>query len=385
MKKKKIIRTSTVPVSLDVFCRGLLRELSSVYEVVALSSPGAELDAVASREGVRTIAVPMRRQIAPWHDAAALSRMVRVFGRERPQMVHSMTPKAGLLSMLAARMARVPVRVHTFTGLVFPTERGWKRRLLMLTDRITAACATHIVPEGEGIRNDLLRYGVTRKPLQVLGHGNVRGIDLRHYDRTPEVLRAAAAIRTSLGIPKGAFTFIFVGRLVPDKGIGELVEAFCRLLEERHNVHLLLVGGEERWLSPLQDSTRRMIAATGNIHSAGWQEDVRPWYAAADALVFPSHREGFPNVVIEAGAMGLPSIVTDINGAREIVREGENGTIVPPMDTGMLYGRMRRFATDGTFTEALAGNARRSVRRFEQGYVWDCLKAYYREILDGCV
>lgn len=382
MKKKKIIRVSTVPLSLDLFCRGQLKYLSSEYEVIALSSPGAELTAITRREGVRTVAIPMRRQIAPLHDLVGLWRMIRTFRVERPQMVHSMTPKAGLLSMLAARIAHVPVRVHTFTGLVFPTERGWRRHLLMLTDRITAACATHIIPEGEGIRNDLLRYGITRKPLRVLGHGSVRGIDLQYYARTVEVERAAMKIRTSLSIPKEAFTFIFVGRLVPDKGIDELMEAFCRLQSETPDVHLLLVGDEESSLSPLKDGTVSWMSSTKNIHSAGWQEDVRPWYAAADALVFPSHREGFPNVVIEAGAMGLPSIVTDINGSREIIREGENGTIVPPKDKSALYIAMKKLVANYGLVETWGGQARPLVAsRYEQGYVCRCLKDFYRVIL----
>lgn len=148
-EKKKIIRTATVPLSLDLFCRGLLRELSQEYDVVALSSPDPELEDIRKREGVRTVGVPMRRKIGPFHDLVSLLRLFRIFRKERPDMVHSITPKAGLLSMAAAWLARVPVRVHTFTGLIFPYEKGWKRQLLLVTDRITAACATHVIPEGE--------------------------------------------------------------------------------------------------------------------------------------------------------------------------------------------------------------------------------------------
>ena len=178
--KVKIIRASTVPESLDTFCRGLLSELQQEcgYEVVAVSSPGDRLDTLAAREGVRTVAVPMERHISPLKDLKSLWRLLRVFRRERPAMVHSMTPKAGLLSMMAAWICRVPVRLHTFTGLVFPTATGLTQKILVFTDRLTCACATHIVPEGEGVRNDLTSYRITAKPLKVLGHGNVRGIDL---------------------------------------------------------------------------------------------------------------------------------------------------------------------------------------------------------------
>ncbi|MBO5563936.1 MAG: glycosyltransferase family 4 protein [Bacteroidales bacterium] len=380
--KKKIIRITTVPLSLDVFCRGLLRELSEEYEVVAVSSPGPLLDEVARREGVRTAAVPMERRIAPLKDIASLWRLVRLFRKERPDMVHSMTPKAGLLSMMAARLTGVPVRLHTFTGLVFPSMTGMRRRLLELTDRLTAACATHIVPEGEGVRDDLLRFGITRKPLRVLGYGNVRGIDLDWYDRTPEVLGEAESLRRRFGIGPDAFTFVFVGRLVADKGIRELTDAFFRLWEEGRKVHLLLCGETEAE-DPLPDSTRHRMETCPCIHfSAGWLSDVRPWYAAADALVHSSYREGFPNTVIEAGAMRLPCIVTDINGSREIIRDGENGRIVPPRDEEALYGAMKAFLEDPDALRVMSMRARKMVAtRFEQGYVRSCLKDFYHEIL----
>ena len=380
--KKKIIRITTVPLSLDVFCRGLLRELSEEYEVVAVSSPGPLLDEVARREGVRTAAVPMERRIAPLKDIASLWRLVRLFRKERPDMVHSMTPKAGLLSMMAARLTGVPVRLHTFTGLVFPSMTGMRRRLLELTDRLTAACATHIVPEGEGVRDDLLRFGITRKPLRVLGYGNVRGIDLDWYDRTPEVLGEAESLRRRFGIGPDAFTFVFVGRLVADKGIRELTDAFFRLWEEGRKVHLLLCGETEAE-DPLPDSTRHRMETCPCIHfSSGWLSDVRPWYAAADALVHSSYREGFPNTVIEAGAMRLPCIVTDINGSREIIRDGENGRIVPPRDEEALYGAMKAFLEDPDALRVMSMRARKMVAtRFEQGYVRSCLKDFYHEIL----
>ena len=376
----KIIRTSTVPGSLNTFCRGLLRELQEEegYEVVAVSSPGNAMREIEEREGVRTVAVPMERHISPLRDLKSLWGLIRVFRREKPMMVHSMTPKAGLLSMMAAWMCRVPVRVHTFTGLVFPTATGLTQKILIPTDRVTCACATHIVPEGEGVKNDLINYRITRKPLKVLGHGNVRGIDLAHYNpELPEVQAEAAKIRKP-----GIFTFVFIGRLVRDKGINELVEAFERVNKEYPDTRLILVGRQEPDLDPLKPETLAKMDCNKNIVVVGQQDDVRPWLAASDVFVFPSYREGFPNVVIEAGAMGLPSIVTDINGSREIIIEGRNGSIIPPRDADTLYKAMTRMISNPATVAEMASNARPLVAsRYEQSYVRRCLKDYYREII----
>ena len=377
MFRKKIIRTSTVSTSLNTFCRGTLRRLAQTYDVVAVSTPDDELHEMAQREGVRVVGVAMRRPISPLHDLRSLLRLIRVFRRERPDMVHSITPKAGLLSMIAAWVCRVPVRLHTFTGLVFPTAAGLKKKILILTDRITCACATHIVPEGEGVKNDLQQYGITRKSLRVLGYGNVRGVDMQHYSRTPEVMAAAKPIKR----PE-VFTFVFVGRVVRDKGINELVQAFTRLNAQEPATRLILVGRFEDDLDPVLPQTRQTIEQNEAIESVGSQADVRPWLAASDALVFPSYREGFPNVVLEAGAMGLPSIVTDINGSREIIVEGENGVIVPPRDADALYAAMLRFIEAPAEVAQMAANAREMIAsRFEKSFVEQCLFDYYKEIL----
>ena len=376
MANLKLIRACTVSQSM-IFIVDMIGDLQKQgYEVVAVSSDGPELDQVR-KAGARTETVEMQRQISPARDMKSLWQMFRLFRRERPAMVHSMTPKAGLICMIAARLAGVPVRVHTFTGLVFPTSSGLKRRILMATDRLTCACATHVIPEGEGVRSDLLNNHITRKDIRVLGHGNCRGIDLDKFN--PELSEAqtqAAKIR----IPD-VFTFIFVGRIVRDKGINELAEAFSRLYGERQDIRLLLVGPYEDNLDPVSDTTRRTIDTCPGIHAVGPQTDVRPWFAASDALVFPSYREGFPNVVIEAGAMSLPSIVTDINGSREIIIEGRNGTIIPPHDADALYNAMRGFVEDQSHTRQMGAEARPLIAsRYEQSYVRRCLIDFYKSI-----
>ena len=375
---EKIIRTATIPASLNTFCRDILHELSSKYEVIALSSPGEVLDEIANREEVRTIGIPMARHISPLKDFLSLWRLVRVFRKESPLMVHSMTPKAGLLCMVAAWITKVPVRVHTFTGLVFPTSTGLKRRILMMTDAITCKCATHIIPEGEGVKKDLLRYGITSRSMHVLGYGNIRGVDMDFYSRRPEVMAMAEQIRDDR-----RFTFLYVGRIVRDKGINELCEAF-HWLTGPYPARLVIVGSYEDKLDPISDVSKKLIEDNDHIEYVGSKrgDELLAYYAAADCFVLPSYREGFPNTVLEAGAMGLPCIVTDVNGSREIIEDGMNGLIGPSKNTQALYDAMMKMMADVTIRSRMASVARKMVAdRFEQGFVRKCLFDFYDEIL----
>lgn len=380
MKNKlKIIRATTVPMSLNAFCNGMLKELSNKYEVVAISSPGCELDEVAEREGVHVIAVPMERHISLWRDIKALVQIIYVFRKEKPTMVHSMTPKAGLLCMIAGRLTGVSIRVHTFTGLVWPTSTGLKRKILKLTDKLTCACATHIIPEGEGVKNDLIAGKITNKLLKVLGYGNVKGVDMEKCSRRLEVMEIAEKLRK-----EGCFTFLYVGRVVRDKGINELCSAFERLHNDYPRTRLVLVGPFEDALDPISEKSRKIISENEAIEAVGAKggDELLAYYAAADCFVMPSYREGFPNTVLEAGAMGLPSVVTDINGSREIIRDGANGVIVSPHNVDELYHALMLMLLSKVDRERMANNARKMIaERFEQSFVRMCLYDYYDEIL----
>ncbi|MBG6187886.1 glycosyltransferase family 4 protein [Flavobacterium sp. CAN_S2] len=407
--KKKIIRTSTVAMSLDYLLKGQLAFLNNHYEVVAVSGVDEHLETVASREGVRTESIVMQRAIFPFKDFISLWQLYWFFKKEKPLIVHSITPKAGLLSMMAGYLAGVPIRIHTFTGLVFPTKTGLLQRLLIFLDRVLCRCATHIYPEGQGVREDLIHYAITTKPLRVLANGNVNGIDSCFFSKEQVSLPEQETLKNTLGISETDFVFIFVGRLVGDKGINELVSAFKKiksdnfklgfhkLTDESQNsksedeegdklsvsvsLKLLLVGPLESELDPLLPDTLEEIRANTDIISVGFQKDVRPYLAISDCLAFPSYREGFPNVVLQAGAMGLPSIVTAINGSDEIISDGENGVIVPVKNTNALQEAMLKMMCDLDFYSELQSNARRLiVSRYEQKVVWEALLEEYKNI-----
>ena len=376
--KKKIIRACTVSMSIG-FVRGMLQDLKKRYEVILVSSPGPELDETIARYGVRGVPVSMERHIAFFKDIRSLFELLILFRKERPSMVHSITPKAGLLCMLAAWLARVPVRVHTFTGLVWPTSKGLKRLILMTTDKVTCACATHVIPEGEGVKNDLLNNNITKKQIRVLGYGNIRGIDMIKFSRRESIVHKMDTLK----IPN-VFIFLFVGRIVKDKGVNELVAAFLKLYDECPNTRLWLIGHYENDLNPIDVNTQQLIIGSQGINAIGTVhgEDLISYYAAADCFVLPSYREGFPNTVLEAGAMDLPCIVTDVNGSREIIKQGENGIIIPPRNVELLYDAMKCIYLDDYGRKQMSLNARKMISdRYEQSYVRKNLYDFYDEIL----
>lgn len=371
----KLLRLTTSDITLHNLLCGQLAYLRSCgWEVVAVSADTGLLGAVGRREGVRVATVPMRRAPSIWHDLAALFRLTALFRREHPDIVHASTPKAALLGMAAAWMARVPVRIYTVTGLRFETARGTLRRVLCLCERVACAAATRVVPEGDGVARTLREARITRKPLRKVHHGNMNGVDLRRFRLSAEVVAEAAKWRSP------SFTFAFVGRMVGDKGVDALVEAFSALHAECPHTRLLLVGRTEEALDPLHPYTVRRIAAGDGIVAAGFQNDVRPLMAAADVVVLPSRREGFPNVLLQAGAMERAAISTDVNGARETLVDGKTGRIVPRGDNRALADAMRELYDNPEWTREMGRKARDVVaQKFRQEDVWRETEKMYRE------
>lgn len=378
----KIIRTATVAITLNDLLKGQLAFLNQSHELIAIAGEDQHLQAVREREGVRTISVPMQRAISPIKDLVSLVQLYRVFKKEKPDLVHSVSPKAGLLTMVAGFFAGVPIRMHLFTGLIFPTKKGFTQFLLLQMDRLLCAFATHIYPEGQGVRADLIRYGVTRKPLSILANGNISGVDT-HYFALPTLAQRNSQ-RTSLGIEETEVVFLYVGRLVGDKGINELIAAFTEINLQHQNAKLLLVGYMEEKLDPLNLATIQAIETDENIIFVGFQADVRPYYAAADCLVLPSYREGFPNVLLQGGAMGLPSIVTDVNGSNEIVVPDITGTIIPVKDVLALALAMQQFIESVQLSDQQKQGIRTHIEtNYRQAIVWKAIQEEYDKLLNA--
>jgi len=370
-------------VSLSVLLKDQLRYMSAHFEVLAVSSPDKILEQVGIREGVRTAPIPMTRAITPVKDIKALWKLYRLLKKEKPAIVHTHTPKAGLLGMMASRLAGVPVRMHTVAGLPLMENTGVKRKVLDFVERITYRCATNVYPNSQHLAGFILanRFCKAQK-MKVLGNGSSNGINTRFFQPGEELSKAACELKKKFGLTEKDFVFVFVGRLVKDKGIEELVEAFSRLKEKHPQIKLLLVGPYEPERDPLAPATHNIIETDQSIIHAGFQQDIRPFLMISKALVFPSYREGFPNVPMQAGCFDLPSIVTDINGCNEIIEDGKNGLIIPAKNVRELQQAMEKLLTNSALYLTLQSNARRMiVDRYEQKYLWELLLKEYHDQL----
>lgn len=374
--KKTLLVVTTVPETLSTILKGQPTFLSGHFRLRLATSPAVEIARIAEQEKVEVSSVPMVRGISPVRDLLSVMRMIVLLRQLRPDVVHSYTPKAGLVTMLAAWICRVPVRIHTFTGLIFPTASGAKQKLLIWIDRLICACATRVVPEGRGVAQDLRRFGITHKPLQVIGSGNIAGVNTAYFNPADaDSVERAKTLRSALGIADPAFVFCFVGRLNRDKGLFELVRAF-ELLE---GAHLLLVGAHDQ-TAPLDAKTRQVLGEHPRIHHLGFQDDIRAALLSADVLVLPSYREGFPNVLLQAGSMALPVIASDVNGCNEIVTPGLNGWLVPSRSSEALRLAMQAaMETSEESLVAMGRAARLHVKAcFEQEAHWQRMVEFYQ-------
>ncbi|HUH52331.1 MAG TPA: glycosyltransferase family 4 protein [Flavobacterium sp.] len=381
--RTKIIRITTVPISLKMLLKGQLRFMSeNGFEVIGISSSGNELQEVEDEEGIRTIALEMTRTISPLKDLMTLWNFYKICKKEKPLIVHSHTPKAGIVGMLGAKLAGVPIRLHTVAGLPLMESKGVRRYILDLVEKLTYSCATKVYPISYGLEQFVLNNAYTSKEkTQVIANGSSNGINTQQFEPNLISEDQKKHLKSQLNINNDDFVFIFVGRLVSDKGVNELVEAFSKLAQP--NVKLLLVGTQEEELDPLESRTIYEIQNNPNIISVGFQKDVHSYFAISDVLAFPSYREGFGNVVAQAGLMNLPCIVTDITGCNEIIIESENGTIIPVKNSEALVQAMQKMISDKVYYNNLKVNARAMIlTRYEQSTVWNALLEEYNLLVN---
>lgn len=333
----------------------------------------------AARHNIHADVIPVRieRPISPWHDVRALGLLWAMFRRERFQIVHSVTPKAGLLAMIAARMAGTPIRVHTFTGQVWATRQGFSRWLLKTMDRILASCATHLLADSPSQRQFIIDQGIVgANKILVLAHGSISGVNTEKF--APDTA-ARATVRRELRIPEGAVVFLYLGRMSYDKGVLDLAHAFARLAVDHQQAHLLVVGPDEENLE--QSLFQICVSCVERVHRVGYTDAPQRYMAAADVFCLPSYREGFGTVIIEAAAVGLPAIGSRIYGVTDAIVEHETGLLFPPGEVDALVTAMIVLTTDAPLRKRLGMQARaRAIREFSSEVVVKAWLDFYARL-----
>ncbi|MDC1081240.1 glycosyltransferase family 4 protein [Flavobacteriaceae bacterium] len=379
---KKLIRITTIPISIEKLLENQPHFFSEYFNITLVSSDKKQLAKVASDQGVQYFPLEITRKITPLQDLKCLVRLVRFLRQEKPHFVHSHTPKAGIIGMLAAYIAGVPVRMHTVAGLPLMEATGVKRWVLNTVERITYFCSTHLYPNSRGLETFILqnKFCITKK-TKVLGSGSSNGIDTSYFDPEQVTQAQQVALKSELSIEPKDFVFCFVGRLVKDKGVNELIDAFIQISKKHLNAKLLIVGHTEADIDPLLPKTLHNIEFNERIIEVGFQKDIRPYLAIADLFTFPSYREGFPNVILQANAMGVPCIVSDINGCNELIKQGENGLIVPTKNSKILKEQMELLLENPNYLRASKAEIRNFIRlNFEREVFWELLLKEYKAL-----
>jgi glycosyltransferase involved in cell wall biosynthesis len=366
-----------------VLLRGQLRYLREAgFHPGVVSGPGRFVEQIEVEESVDVFTVPMERDVAPVKDLGSFFRIWRLLRRLRPAICNAGTPKAGLLVTLAARLAGVPVRIYTMRGLRLETASGLKRRILYVAERIACACADRVVCVSPSLRDRAVSLKLVRENKAiVLASGSSNGIDVGRFAATPARLDRAADIRRELNIDGGP-VIGYIGRFTRDKGIPELVTAFDVVRQRFGSASLLLIGSAERG-DTLNARIRARIDAGGGIVAIPFQPHIAPYYLAMDLFVLPTHREGFPNTVLEAQAAGRPVVTTTATGAVDSIVDGETGVLVPVGDSQALADAISQILANSELARRLGGAGRERVEReFRQEVVWGELVKLYRALLE---
>ncbi len=351
------------------------------FDVSLVSSPGEDLTVVTEREGVTVLPVEMEREIHPWNDLRSMIRLLRVMRKIRPQIVNAGTPKAGLLGMIAAWMSGVPVRIYTLRGLRLETKKGFSRLLLKMTEKMASGCASEVVCVSESLRRLYVSLGLVRpSKIHVLGNGSSNGVDWKRFSSSHSN-EEKVRLQRELNIPDGVPVIGFVGRLVRDKGVGELIDAFELLIKQFPLLHLLLLGDFEKG-DPVDPEIVSKIRNNRQIISAGFIQDVSPYYGLMDVFAFPSHREGFPNTPLEAACAAVPTVGFQVTGTMDAVDDGKTGLLAEPGNVVQFAGALAKYLSDANLRNQHGQAARERAKRiFSHEQVWQNLYEEYERLV----
>ncbi|MEE0267340.1 MAG: glycosyltransferase family 4 protein [Bacteroidales bacterium] len=372
---KKLFFVTTIAGSLNFF-KGQYQLLLSDFDITAIASDKKRLKEVGEENHIKIHYIPMEREISIFKDIYCLICFIFYFIRQRPYIVHGNTPKGSLLSMIAAWITRVPVRIYMCHGLRYQGCYGLKRKILMFMERISCRCATEIICVSHGIKEVLIEDRITNKEPIVIWNGSVQGIDMGKFN--PDNITDKQGLKGKYGIDENDFVITFIGRIVKDKGINELVEAVNLLHTKYSNIKLLLIGRFENIGNPISDITKEIIDNNKNIIVTGPQSNIVPFLSITDLFVFPSYREGFGLSLMEAGAMNVPSIASNIPGCNEVIIDGLTGLLIEPRSRSAIIESIEKLYNDRELLDYLKSNCRKSIiERYEQNQLWQHYREYY--------
>ena len=370
---KKLIIITTVPMSLATLVKGQAKYLSSYFDVKLVTSFSEKNQEISKDEGVELKSIDMTRQITIIKDLKALIELYKYFKNQKPDIVYTFTPKAGLLGMMASFLSRVPVRIHNVVGMPLMEATGKKFILLKFIERLTYLFSTNLFCNSFGLKK-FINENLTKKDVKVIAQGSINGVDTEFFKNT-KTLDEQELIRDKFKIDKKDFVITFVGRIVKDKGINELIEAFINLSKKYNNLKLLLVGDYEEHLNPIKNENKILIDSLDSIITVGFQNDIRDFLSITDLFVLPSYREGLPNSLIEAGSFGIPLLATNINGCNEIIDDCITGILVEKKSAKKLEEAIDKLLEDKELYNSIKLKVRdRIIEKYEQKYFWNELK-----------
>lgn len=384
-QNKKLVRITTVPMALRYLLPGQMNFMArNGFEVLMISADGKELTEVIRQEQCRHIIVPMTRKITPFRDLQCLFRLIRIFRNEKPDIVHTHTPKAGLLGMMAAKLCGVRVRIHTVAGLPLMVEKGLKYRLLKFIEKLTYASASQVWPNSNSLKEFILEKKLCNPAkLNIIGKGSTNGINITRFNKAVLDEKIICSVKEQIRYSDQYKYLLCIGRLVKDKGIIELVNVFSQLQKNDPALKLLLVGGYEPSLDPIPASTLQQIESNKGIIHISWSDDVAYYMYLAHYFVFPSHREGFPNVLLQAGAMGLPIICSHITGNIDIVTNNETGLIFDRGNEQQMLKLLQYAITHPQHMQSMAAKLQQVIREdYRQENIWQNILAAYKTLVN---
>ena len=357
---------------------------ANCFDVLMISADGKELAEVLEREQCRHMIVPMTRKITPFTDLKCLFRLIRIFRKERPDIVHTHTPKAGLLGMLAAKFCGVKIRIHTVAGLPLMVEKGFKYQLLKFIEKLTYAAANHIWPNSNSLMQFITKNNLCKTAkLNIIAKGSTNGIDVNRFSKENLDENIINEIKKQINYSADNTYLLCIGRLVKDKGLVELVNVFTQMQKDKTNLKLILVGEYEDTLDPLPAATLDEIENNSSIIHIHWSNRVEYFMHVADFFVFPSHREGFPNVLLQAGSVGLPVICSHITGNIDIITNNETGFIFESGNEEQMLELLQYALLHPLHMQEMAKKLQQHVREnYRQENIWQNMLGAYKTLVN---